>query len=60
MIDLCTKEPTFINAIISESPDGPNQLFLHELCRGSQADFDAVQGIKAYKCGSSFRNVDYA
>ncbi len=49
VIDLCAKEPEFINAIISESPERPNQLFLHELWRGTRADFDGVQGIKSYR-----------
>lgn len=28
VIDLCAKEPEFINAIISESPERPNQFTL--------------------------------
>jgi len=42
VIDLCAKEPEFINAIISESPERPNQFALQELWRGTRADFDAV------------------
>src|SRR5580700_5411060 len=49
VIDLCAKEPEFINAIISESPERPNQFALQELWRGTRADFDAVQGIKPYR-----------
>jgi quinol monooxygenase YgiN len=49
VIELCTKEPEFINAIISETPERPNQFFLHELWRGTRADFDAVQGVKPYR-----------
>jgi quinol monooxygenase YgiN len=49
VIELCTKEPEFINAIISETSERPNQLFLHELWRGTRADFDAVQGVKPYR-----------
>ncbi|HXP42746.1 MAG TPA: antibiotic biosynthesis monooxygenase [Candidatus Acidoferrales bacterium] len=49
VIDLCAKEPEFINAIISESPERPNQFALLELWRGTRADFDAVQGIKPYR-----------
>ena len=43
VIDLCAKEPEFINAIISESPERQNQFALQELWRGTRADFDAVQ-----------------
>jgi len=49
VIDLCMKEPEFINAVISESPERPSQLVLQELWRGTRADFDAVQGIKPYR-----------
>lgn len=35
VIDLCTKEPEFINALISESPERPNQFALQELWRGT-------------------------
>jgi len=49
VIDLCTKEPEFINAIISESPERPNQLVLQELWCGTRTDFDAVQGVKPYR-----------
>jgi quinol monooxygenase YgiN len=49
IIDLCAKEPEFINAIISESPERPNQFDLQELWRGTHADFDAVQGVKPYR-----------
>ena len=49
VIDHCAKEPEFINAIISESPERPNQFALRELWRGTRADFDAVQGIKPYR-----------
>ena len=49
VIELCTKEPEFINAIISETSERPNQFFLHELWRGTRADFDAVQGVKPYR-----------
>lgn len=49
VIDLCAKELEFINAIISESPERPNQFALQELWRGTRADFDAVQGIKPYR-----------
>jgi quinol monooxygenase YgiN len=49
VIDLCAKEPEFINAIISESPERPNQFALQELWRGTRADFDAVQGVKPYR-----------
>jgi quinol monooxygenase YgiN len=49
VIDLCAKEPEFINAIISESPERPNQFALQELWRGTRADFDRVQGIKPYR-----------
>jgi hypothetical protein len=45
VIELCTKEPEFINAVISETSERPNQFFLHELWRGTRADFDAVQGV---------------
>jgi len=46
VVDLCAKEPQFINAIISESPERPNQFVLQEPWRGTRADFDAVQGGK--------------
>jgi len=36
-------------AIISESPERPNQFVLQELWRGTRADFDAVQGVKPYR-----------
>jgi quinol monooxygenase YgiN len=49
VINLCAKEPEFINAIISESPERPNQFALEELWRGTRADFDAVQGTKPYR-----------
>jgi quinol monooxygenase YgiN len=49
VIDLCAKEPEFINAIISESPERPNQFALQELWRGTRADFEAVQGVKPYR-----------
>ena len=49
VIDHCAKEPEFINAIISESPERPNQFALREFLRGTRADFDAVQGIKPYR-----------
>ncbi len=49
LIDLCAKEPEFINAIISESPERPNQFALQESWRSTRADFDAVQGIKPYR-----------
>jgi quinol monooxygenase YgiN len=49
VIDLCAKEPEFINAVISESPERPNQFALQELWRGTRADFDAVQGVKPYR-----------
>ena len=49
VIYLCAKEPEFINAIISQSPELPNQFALQELWRGTRADFDAVQGIKLYR-----------
>jgi quinol monooxygenase YgiN len=49
VIDHCAKESEFINAIISESPEQPNQFALQEFWRGTRADFDAVQGIKAYR-----------
>jgi quinol monooxygenase YgiN len=49
VIDLCAKEPEFISAIISESPERLNQFALQELWRGTRADFDAVQGIKPYR-----------
>lgn len=49
VIDLCAKEAEFINAIISESPERPNQFALQELWRGTRADLDAVQGIKPYR-----------
>ena len=49
VIDLCAKEPEFIYAIISESPERRNQFVLHELWRGTRADFDAIQGIKPYR-----------
>jgi quinol monooxygenase YgiN len=49
VIDLCAKEPEFINAIISESPERPNQFALQELWHGTRADFDAVQGVKPYR-----------
>ena len=48
VIELCTKDPD-INAIISEMSERPNQLFLHELWRGTRAEFDAVQGVKPYR-----------
>jgi quinol monooxygenase YgiN len=35
VVDLCTKEPEFVNAIISESPERPNQFVLQELWRGT-------------------------
>jgi quinol monooxygenase YgiN len=35
VIDLCAKEPEFINAIISESPERPNQFALQELWHGA-------------------------
>ena len=43
------KRAEFIKAIISESPERPNQFALQELWRGTRADFDAVQGIKPYR-----------
>ena len=46
---MTTKEAEFINAIISETPESPNQFFLHELGRGTRTDFDAVQGVKPYR-----------
>ena len=49
VIDLCAKEPEFINAIIFESLERPNQFVLQELWRGTRADFDAIQGIKPYR-----------
>src|ERR1700747_1419364 len=49
VIDLCAKEPEFINAIISMSPERPNQFALQELWHGRRADFDAVQGVKPYR-----------
>jgi quinol monooxygenase YgiN len=49
VIDLYAKEPEFISAIISESPERPNQFALQELWRGTRADFDAVPGIKPYR-----------
>jgi quinol monooxygenase YgiN len=49
VIHLCAKEPEFINAIISESPERPSQFALQELWRGTRADFDAVQGVKPYR-----------
>lgn len=49
VIELCTKEREFINAIISETSEMPNQLFLYELWRGRRADFDAVQGVEPYR-----------
>ena len=49
VIELCTNEPEFINAVISETSEMPNQLFLHELWRGTRATFDAVQGVKPYR-----------
>ena len=49
VINLCAKEPEFINAIISESPERPNQFALQELWRGTRADFDRVQGVKPYR-----------
>ena len=49
ILDLCAKEPEFINAVISESPERPNQFSMQELWRGTRAEFDSVQGIKAYR-----------
>lgn len=49
VIDRCAKEPEFIHAIISASPEQPNQFAFQELWRGTRADFDAVQGIKPYR-----------
>jgi quinol monooxygenase YgiN len=49
VIDLCAKEPEFINAVTSESPERPNQFALEELWRGARADFEAVQGLKPYR-----------
>lgn len=49
VIELCTNEPEFINAVISETSEMPDQLFLHELWRGTRATFDAVQGVKPYR-----------
>jgi quinol monooxygenase YgiN len=49
VVDLCTKEPEYINSIISESPERPNQFVLQELWRVTRADFDAVQGVKPYR-----------
>ena len=49
VIDLCAKEPEFINAIIFESPERPNQFTLQALWRGTRADFDAAQGVKPYR-----------
>src|SRR5580704_12865523 len=49
VIELCTKEPEFISVIVSDTPERPNQFFLHELWRCTRADFDAVQGVKPYR-----------
>lgn len=49
VIDLCAQEPEFLNAIISESAERPNQFALQELWRGTRADFDRVQSVKPYR-----------
>ena len=49
VIHLCAKEPEFINAIISESPDRTDQFALRELWGGTRTDLDAVKGIKPYR-----------
>jgi quinol monooxygenase YgiN len=48
ILDRCAKEPEFITAIIHETPDRPNEFVFYELWKGTRAEFDAVQGPKAY------------
>jgi quinol monooxygenase YgiN len=49
MLDLCAKEPEFIMGILHETPDRPNEFVLHELWKGTRAEFDATQGTKPYR-----------
>src|ERR1700720_1733435 len=49
MLDRCAKEPEFIMGILHETPERPNELVLHELWKGTRAEFDATQGTKPYR-----------
>jgi quinol monooxygenase YgiN len=49
MLDHCAKEPQFIMGILHETPERPNEFVLHELWRGTRAEFDATQGTKPYR-----------
>lgn len=49
MLDRCAKESEFIMGILHETPERPNQFVLHELWKGTRAEFDATQETKPYR-----------
>jgi quinol monooxygenase YgiN len=49
MLDRCAKEPEFITGILHENPERPNEFVLHELWKGTRAEFDTTQGTKPYR-----------
>ena len=49
MLDRCAKEPEFIMGILHETPERPNEFVLHELWKGTRAEFDFTQGTKPYR-----------
>jgi len=49
MLDRCAKEPEFIMGILHETPERPKEFVLHELWKGTRAEFDATQGTKPYR-----------
>ena len=49
MLDRCAKEPEFIMGILHETPERANEFVLHELWKGTRAEFDTIQGTKPYR-----------
>jgi quinol monooxygenase YgiN len=49
ILDRCATEPEFIAAIVHETPERPNEFVFYELWKGTRAEFDQVQGPKAYR-----------
>src|SRR5207244_11602513 len=49
VLDRCAKEPEFVTAIVHETSERPNEFVFYEQCKGTRAEFDAIQGPKPYR-----------
>jgi quinol monooxygenase YgiN len=59
LFDTMSKEPTFVNGIVHENVDNPNEIVLYEIWNCSKETWLAEEETKAYRQGPYTRAAEF-